>query len=147
MTTVSEQDLVLDAAQLHALISNAPRLREHHLWLCAKIFGAEALEHGRPLRRRLVELVEAEALIEAALLLASEASPGTSLESVRRSDPSWTCRMSCERGGKNQHKVGRHADLAAAVMIACLQAHRRPWRRSAGSPNRGTFPEANETTQ
>lgn len=144
---MSKQDVVLDAAQLHALITNASRLREHHLWLCVKIFGAEALEHGHPLRRRLVELAEAEALIEGALLLASEGSPGAVLESARRNGRFWTCRMSCARPGKSRHEVGRHADFAAAVMIACLQAYRRSWQRSADSPDCRASPETKETTQ
>lgn len=146
MTTVPEQEVVLGAAELHALISNAPRLREHHLWLCAKVIGAEALEHGQPLRRRLAKLAEAEALIEAALLLASEASPGTSLASVRRRGRLWTCRMTCNQRG-TLREVGCHTDLAAALMIACLQTCRRPRRRSADSPDRKTSPEATESTQ
>ncbi|MBB5701230.1 hypothetical protein FHS76_001079 [Ochrobactrum daejeonense] len=113
--------LNVDVVQLNALITGASRLREHHLWLGLDVLGGTLLDRERSLRRRLAELAEAGALTEAALLLAGQAPLGLSLVSIRQGERGWICRMRRERLPRRNF-VGQHADLAAALMIACLQS-------------------------
>jgi hypothetical protein len=95
-TTTFQPDLdVLSDRILKARI-----LREHHLWDAAKALSL--CRHGQePDRsdRRFAALMEADALVDATLLLAAQARPPRSLAGIRPDQTAWVCTMRCECGG------------------------------------------------
>lgn len=146
MTAMRQHEVTLGVAELHVLIGKARRLHEHHVWMCARLIAGETRYHAHPLRRRLFTLVNAEALIEATLLIAARATPPISVDSIRRSDGAWMARVNYRQCGKRR-ETARHVDLAAALMLACLQAHRRARRQSTRSSSRIASSETKETME
>lgn len=147
MTAMRQHEVTLGVAELHALIGNARRLHEHHVWMCARLIAGETRYHAHPLRRRLFTLVNAEALTEATLLIAARATPPISVDSIRRGDGAWVARVNYRQCGKRRSETARHIDLAAALMLSCLQAHRRARRQSTRSSRRIASSETKETIE
>jgi hypothetical protein len=121
VTTTFQPDLdVLSDRILKARI-----LREHHLWDAAKALSL--CRHGGDRDwsdRRFAALMEADALVDATLLLAAQARPPRSLAGIRPDQTAWVCTMLYECGGGDRCFEARHADLAAALLGALLQSYR-----------------------
>jgi hypothetical protein len=81
----------------------------------AKALGADA---------RFAALMEADALVDATLLLAAQARPPRSLAGIRPDQTTWVCTMRCECGRVGRCFEARHTDLAAALLGALLQSYR-----------------------
>jgi hypothetical protein len=114
-----------DLDSLSDRILKASILREHHLWDAAKALSL--CPHGGDRDRsdrRFATLMEADALVDATLLLAAQARPPRSLAGVRPDQMAWVCTMRCECGGRGRCSEARHADLAAALLGALLQSYR-----------------------
>jgi hypothetical protein len=114
-----------DLDVLRDRILKARILREHHVWEAAKALST--CRHG-PERnrsdRRFAALMEADALVDATLLLAAQARPPRSLAGICPDQAAWICTMRCECGGGARCFEARHADLAAALLGALLQSYR-----------------------
>lgn len=115
-------------------------LREHHVWHAAAILDLETFgDRESPLRRRFQSLMDADALLDAVLLLAEACDPPRSIDAIRHQGEHWICAM---RGPAACASKARHADLAAAVLISFLDtfthapALRRPTRANTRQPNR-----------
>ena len=103
------------------------RLPEHLLWEAAK---AMALERSSSPGRRFAHLVEAGAMLDAAILLVGAAKPDHAIASIAIRDRNWTCIIESQpmAGGKTTGGKTRriyqaaHVDLAAAVLMALLSS-------------------------
>jgi len=105
-------------------ILKARILREHHVWEAAKALSPCCTGQDRDRTdRRFAALMEADALVDATLLLTAQARPRRSLACICPDQTAWICTMRCEGGGGGQHVRVRHADLAAALLGALLQSH------------------------
>ncbi|GAA2842897.1 hypothetical protein EDC40_102526 [Aminobacter aminovorans] len=97
-------------------------LREHHVWAAADLLGLDGLddERSRRTRRKFRELMEADALIDALLLLAASAEPSRSVENISNHAGHWVCSMRYTTAGTSRSCTAEHADLAAAVLASLL---------------------------
>jgi len=116
-----------DISTLIERIACLGRLQEHLLWEAAK---AMALDRRSPPGRRFAHMVEAGAMLDAAILLVGAAKPGRAIASIAIRGRNWTCIIESRptTGGKTTGgKTGRicqaaHVDLAAAVLMALLSS-------------------------
>ena len=114
-----------DLGALSDRIVKARILREHHVWEAAKtLLPCRAGQDRDKGDRRFVALMEADALVDAVLLLATQARPRRSLASIHPDQTAWICTMRCECGGAENCFEARHADLAAALLGVLLQSYR-----------------------
>lgn len=95
-------------------------LKEHHIWLAVRIIEEREDQPQFRRHRRLRDLLEANALLEAVIELAAHLQPKRHPWSMGRSGDRWRCRMAWNERGNLRRCVGRHDDLAAALMIALL---------------------------
>ena len=109
-------------------------LREHHVWAAADIFDLDDLDDRSC--RKFRALMEADALLDAVLLLAASAAPPRSVESISNHAGHWQCRMRYASVSGSGSCKSEHADLAAAVLAALLASFRQPStaRRSRATP-------------
>ncbi|WP_269930592.1 hypothetical protein [Aminobacter sp. HY435] len=102
-------------------------LREHHVWAAAEIFGLDGLdEPSRQTLRKFRVLMEADALVEAVLLLAATATPPRSVERINARSGRWVCSMHYAEGNTSRTCSAAHADLAAAVLASLLASLEQP---------------------
>ncbi|WP_395450564.1 hypothetical protein ACHMW7_12630 [Aminobacter sp. UC22_36] len=99
-------------------------LREHHVWAAADIFDFDDLDDRS--RRKFRALMEADALLDAVLLLAASAEPPRSVESISNHAGHWQCRMRYASARCSRSCKSEHADLAAAVLAALLASFQQP---------------------
>ncbi|MBE1207794.1 hypothetical protein [Aminobacter carboxidus] len=99
-------------------------LREHHLWAAAGIFGLDDLDGTK--RRKFRALMDADALLDAVLLLAASAGPPRQVENIGNHAGRWLCSMRYASTGGSRTCAARHADLAAAVLAALLASFQQP---------------------
>ena len=109
-------------------------LREHHVWAAADIFDLDDLDDGS--RRKFRALMEADALLDAVLLLAATAEPPRQVESISNHAGRWACSMLYATTGASRCCTAKHADLAAAVLAALLASFQQPstTRRRRATP-------------
>ncbi|PWK72589.1 hypothetical protein [Aminobacter sp. AP02] len=99
-------------------------LREHHVWAAADILGLDELDDRS--RRKFRTLMEADALVDAVLLLAANAEPPRSIETIRNHAGRWVCSTRHAFPGGSRSSTAEHADLAAAVLAALLVSFQQP---------------------
>jgi hypothetical protein len=99
-------------------------LREHHVWAAADIFDLDDLDDRS--RRKFRALMEADALLDAVLLLAASAEPPRSVERISNHAGRWACSMRDATTGASRCCTAKHADLAAAVLAALLASFQQP---------------------
>lgn len=120
-----------DLAGLAWRLEGVRVLREHHVWAAASALPL-AVGRGSSGRasRRFAELMAADALLEAVLLLLDLAEPKRSVRSMKCHDGIWACVVERQPGRPGDRFMAEHADVAAAVLIAfvrsCIPARRRP---------------------
>jgi len=102
-------------------------LREHHVWAAADLFGPDGLDdRSRQTRRKFRALMEADALLDAVLLLATNAEPPRSVENISSRAGHWQCCMRHATAGGSHTCTAEHADLAAAVLASLLASFQQP---------------------
>ncbi|CAN7199384.1 hypothetical protein [Aminobacter sp. LjRoot7] len=99
-------------------------LREHHVWAAAELFGFDDFDATR--RRKFRALMEADALLDAVLLLAASARPSRSVENISSRAGHWQCCMRHATAGGSRTCTAEHADLAAAVLASLLASFQQP---------------------
>jgi hypothetical protein len=99
-------------------------LREHHVWAAADLFGLNDLDGT--MRRKFRALMEADALLDAVLLLAASAEPPRQVENISNHAGHWVCAMRCAAAGASRSCTAEHADLAAAVLASLLASFQQP---------------------
>lgn len=99
-------------------------LREHHVWAAAELFGFDELDATS--RRKFRALMEADALLDAVLLLAASARPSRSVENISNKRGHWVCSMRCGTAGNRRTATAEHTDLAAAVLASLLASFQQP---------------------
>lgn len=98
-------------------------LREHHVWAAADILGFDDPDdRSLQSRRKFRALMEADALLDAVLLLAASAEPPRSIESIRNHAGHWVCSMRYATTDGSRACKGEHADLAASVLASLLMS-------------------------
>lgn len=115
-----DEDSKLDA--LIERIACLGRLPEHLLWEAAK---AMALERSSSPGRRFAHLVEAGAMLDAAILLVGAAKPVRAIASIAMRGRTCICIVETQEttGGKTRRICqAAHVDLAAAVLMALLSS-------------------------
>lgn len=133
----SDKDLALLADR----IANARILREHHVWAAAKVLSLDA---GRASSgRRFAALMDAEALLDAVLLLVSRAEPARSVDAIINDEGRWICSMRSDPPQPARRFKAGHADLAAAVLCSLLMSFQASGRRRA--PDVGQFRSLNRS--
>ena len=98
------------------------RLPEHLLWEAAM---AMALERASSPGRRFAHLVEAGAMLDAAILLVGAAKPGRVIASIAMRGRNWICIVESQpvTGGKTRRICqAAHVDMAAAILMALLSS-------------------------
>ena len=133
------------------------RLPEHLLWEAAK---AMAIDRSSSPGRRFAHLVEAGAMLDAAILLVGTIEPSRSIASIAIRGKTWICTIDGgQTSGRKTTRMHRaaHADLAAAVLMALLSSrlegqrttykanvssHFRTYRVRAMHQHRQTFPRS-----
>lgn len=102
-------------------------LREHHVWAAADLFGLDGLDdRSRQARRKFRALMEADALLDAVLLLAASAEPPRSVENIANHAGHWVCSMRYATAGASRSCTAEHTDLAAAVLASLLASFQQP---------------------
>lgn len=102
-------------------------LREHHVWAAADILGLDGLDdRSRQSRRKFRALMDADALLDAVLLLAANAEPPRFVESMSNYRGHWVCSMRYATAGGSRSCKAEHADLAASVLASLLMSFLLP---------------------
>ena len=121
---------------LRTQLEMARVLKEHHIWLAVRIIEEREDQPQFRRHRRLRDLLEANALLEAVIELGAHLQPTRHPWSMGRSGDRWRCRVAWSDRGNLRRCVGRHDDLAAAMLIALLgsldRRRRRPKELSQG---------------
>ena len=105
---------------LRTQLEMARVIKEYHIWLAVRIIEEREDQPQFRRHRRLRDLLEANALLEAVIELGAHLQPKRHPWSMGRSGDRWRCRMAWNDRGNLRRCVGRHDDLAAALMIALL---------------------------
>ncbi len=109
-----------DPALFADRLGGVAMLREHHVWQAVKTFLPDRSEASTGSRRRFDRLMDADALVDAVLVLMASTVPPRSVESVTRDDGRWTCRVRIgPAAGAPVFSAGQ-IDLAAAMFAAFL---------------------------
>lgn len=95
-------------------------LREYHVWQAVKTFLPDRSEVPAGARRRFARLMDADALVDAVLVLMASAVPPRSVESVTRDARRWTCIVRVGQASGAPVFSASHIDLAAAMFTAFL---------------------------
>lgn len=96
-------------------------LREHHVWQAVKTFlPDDRSDAPAGPRRRFARLMEADALVDAVLLLMASVAPSRFVEAVTRDVGLWTCRVRVGPAAGAPVFSASHTDLAAAMLAAFL---------------------------
>ena len=98
------------------------RLPEHLLWEAAK---AMALDRSSSPGRRFAHLVEAGAMLDAAILLVGAAKPDRAIASIAIRGRNWICIVESQPATSDKTRrvcQAAHVDLAAAVLMALLSS-------------------------
>ncbi len=95
-------------------------LREHHVWQAVKTFLPDRCDIPAGSRRRFDRLMDADALVDAVLVLMASAVPPRSVESVTRDAGHWTCIVRVGSAPGVCVFSASHIDLAAAMFSAFL---------------------------
>ena len=125
-----------DENELGALaerIAHARILREHHVWEAVRGLSIDVRGGRCDGPWRFVELMEADAMLDAVMLLTTLPEEGRSIASIRNAGGRWTCTVRCPPGaGRKTAGTARaeHADLAAAILTSFILSHVRPGRGS-----------------
>lgn len=113
-----------DLAILDGRIAQARILREHHVWEAAKALTLDQPKPGtEPASQRFAALMEADALVDAVLLMVELAKPRRSIGSISHGGKCWACTLRCERDGADHSFEAKHADLAAALLGSLLRSY------------------------
>jgi hypothetical protein len=130
-----------DLSSLLERLTHGRKLLEHQLWEAARRLS---IDRSSPAGRRFARLVEAGAMLDAAMLLVTMSSPGPSpgrfVSSVGNTGSRWTCTVrptAALPGARTKRFRMEHADLPAAVLASLisslLDADENP--QAKGSPN------------
>ena len=122
---------------LRTQLEMARVLNEHHIWLAVRIIEEREDQPQFRRHRRLRDLLEANALLEAVIELGAHLQPTRHPWSMGRSGDRWRCRVAWSDRGNLRRCVGRHDDLAAAMLIALLGSLDRRQRRPKELSKRG----------
>ena len=112
-------------------------LKEHHIWLAVRIIEEREDQPQFRRHRRLRDLLEADALLEGVIELGAHLQPTRHPWSMGRSGDRWCCRVAWNDRGNLRRCMGRHDDLAAAMLIALLGSLDRRQCRSKELSQRG----------
>jgi hypothetical protein len=125
-----------DKNELDALaerITHARILREHHVWEAVRGLSIDVRAGRCDGPWRFVELMEADAMLDAVMLLTTLPEEGRSIASIRNAGGRWTCTVRSPPGaGRKTAGMARaeHTDLAAAILTSFILSHARPGRGS-----------------
>nr|CAI0337443.1 hypothetical protein SHINE37_41297 [Rhizobiaceae bacterium] len=121
---------------LRTQLEMARVLKEHHIWLAVRIIEEREDQPQFRRHRRLRDLLEADALLEGVIELGAHLQPTRHPWSMGRSGDRWRCSVAWNDRGNLRRCMGRHDDLAAAMLIALLgsldRRQRRPKELSKG---------------
>ena len=121
---------------LRTQLEMARVLKEHHVWLAVRIIEEREDQPQFRRHRRLRDLLEADALLEGVIELGAHLQPTRHPWSMGRSGDRWRCSVAWNDRGNLRRCMGRHDDLAAAMLIALLgsldRRQRRPKELSKG---------------
>lgn len=126
-----------ELAGLKTQLEMARVIKEHHIWLAVRIIEEREDQPQFRRHRRLRDLLEANALLEAVIELGAHLQPTRQPWSMERSGDRWRCRVAWSDRGNLRRCVGRHDDLAAAMLIALLGSLDRRQRRPKELSKRG----------
>ncbi|MFI0847070.1 hypothetical protein [Mesorhizobium sp. IMUNJ 23232] len=121
-----------DLAGLACRLEGVRVLREHHLWAAASALPL-AVGRGSSGRasRRFAELMAADALLEAVLLLIDLAEPKRSVRGMKCRHGLWICVVDRQPGKAGDRFTAEHTDLAAALLMAFVRSFAPAGRRPA----------------
>ena len=111
-------------------IQTTRALSEHHVWQAVRMIEDLPGQLQFRRQRRLRELLEAKALIEAIIDIGAHLQPPRTPWSMARSGDRWRCQIAWCDSRDLRRCLGRHDDLAAAMMIALLNSLGRRGQRA-----------------
>lgn len=123
-----------EIATLAERIVHARILREHHVWEAVRCLSIDTRDRRSGTARRFVERMEADALLDAAMLLVMLSVQERTIDGIGHAGGCWTCSIGRPAAGKQapaRATSAKHADQAAAIVLSLILSH-LPSRRCAG---------------
>lgn len=109
--------------QLIARLAEVRVLHEHLLWEAAKaVWPNNWAESCNPSKRTFSNLMQANALVDATLLLVATVHPHHLIEAMDKEGEWWVCRMRVGSLAQSRLVSARHPDLAAVILETLLLA-------------------------
>jgi hypothetical protein len=109
-----------DLGVLLERIGHVPKLREHHVWEATRCLGI----HDLP--KRFTVLIEADAMLDAAMLMVALSQPRRVVTGLRYTREHWRCDVQATALPSRRRPrsfTAEHADAAAATLSALISSH------------------------